>query len=174
MLMSHPIQLRELREEDKNEYFKWINDKDLVNFNNAYKPISWQEHCNWFSNTLNVSDMIIFSIVHCKTETLIGSCSLRNINNHSKNAELQIRIGEKNFRNKGFGTIAVKLLLEFGFLDLNIKRIYLNVFNNNIAAIKSYSKVGFVKEGLLRKAEFINGEFIDVIVMSILDNEYLQ
>jgi len=103
---------------------------------------------------------------------LVGSCSLRNILQQAKNAELQIRIGVEYYRNKGYGTSAIKLLLQFGFLDLNLKRIYLNVFSNNLAAIKSYEKVGFIKEGLKRKAVFIEGKYLDVLMMSILDSEY--
>ena len=172
MLEIKNIYLRELRNEDKNEYFNWINDRKLVNFNSPFKPVSWIEHCKWFENITSENETQIFSIISKKDDVLIGSCSLRNIIQQAKNAELQIRIGVENYRNKGHGTSAIKLLLQFGFLDLNLKRIYLNVFSNNLAAIKSYEKVGFIKEGLKRKDVFIDGEYLDVLIMSMLDSEY--
>ena len=172
MLEIGNVYLRELRSEDRNEYFNWINDRKLVNFNSSFRPVSWSEHCQWFESIASQNETHIFSIISKKDDVLIGSCSLRNIFQQAKNAELQIRIGVQYYRNKGYGTSAIKLLLQFGFLDLNLKRIYLNVFSNNLAAIKSYEKVGFIKEGLKRKAVFIEGKYLDVLMMSILDSEY--
>ncbi len=74
------------------------------------------------------------------------------------------------FRSKGHGTEAVKLLCRFGFADLNLHRIYLHVFETNSRAIRAYEKSGFVREGSLREAAFIDGKWLDVAVMGLIKN----
>ena len=69
---------------------------------------------------------------------------------------------------------AVRLLLDFAFRDLNLHRVYLHVFDTNAAAIRIYEKVGFVREGVLRQAAHIDGRYVDVMVMSILREEYAR
>ena len=90
-----------------------------------------------------------------------------------RSAELQIRLGEAAERGQGYGTEVVRLLLDFAFKDLNLHRVYLHVFSTNTAVIRVYEKVGFVREGLLRKAAHINGAYVDVLVMGILREEYV-
>jgi RimJ/RimL family protein N-acetyltransferase len=88
-----------------------------------------------------------------------------------RSAELQIRIGDASARGRGLGSEAVRLLVEFGFRDLNLHRIWLRVFRSNTRALRTYAAAGFVKEGIMRDAAFIDGRFVDVVVMRKLDRE---
>lgn len=169
------VRIRELRKEDSDKYFKWINDRELVLFNSAYSPVSEESHNNWFASVSKNNHIKIFSIVvedQEGQENLIGSCSLRNIDFLSRSAELQIRIGEKVSQNKGYGTIITQKLLEFGFNDLNLNRIYLDVFESNQRAKQVYFNCGFVEEGIKRESAFVDGKFINVIQMSILATDF--
>lgn len=114
------------------------------------------------------SDALSFIIEKADTKKAIGSCQLLNINWIHRNAELQIRIGEGGFQGKGYGSEAVRLLVDFGFKDLHLHRIYLHVFSSNARAIKAYEKCGFEREGVLREAAYIDGGFVDVVAMAIL------
>lgn len=174
VLKSAHVALTTLRPEDSPTLFQWINDRELVLFNSAYRPVSQAEHDAWFESIRQRSDMFIFGIRLCETDQLIGSCQLHSINAISRSAELQIRLGVSAERGKGYGTEAVKLLLQFAFSELNLHRVYLHVFATNPRAIQVYEKSGFVREGLLREAAFIDGRFIDVFVMGILDEEYVR
>lgn len=170
-MRSNLISLRSLLKEDSECYFRWINDRDLVLNNAPYKPITQLEHENWFNQIASYKDRVIFSIVENQSGKLIGTCSLRNINLLHRNAELQIRIGESDFHNRGYGTEAVNLLIKHAFSDLNLIRIYLHVFCDNISAIRSYQKCNFQTEGTLRKAAYVNGKYVDVHLMSILNDD---
>ena len=66
----------------------------------------------------------------------------------------------------------MNLLLNFAFKDLNLHRVYLHVFATNSAAIRAYEKAGFVYEGKLRSAAHIDGAYVDVVIMSVLREEY--
>ncbi|KZO94635.1 acyl-CoA N-acyltransferase [Calocera viscosa TUFC12733] len=72
----------------------------------------------------------------------------------------------------GFATEITEWILQHGFEQLNLHRISLGVFEGNAAAKRVYDKCGFVQEGLTRKAFWINGRWIDEILMGILDEDY--
>lgn len=164
------VTIRSLLPEDSDSYFEWINNKALVLKNSDYKPISKTDHEKWFNTITQHQNLAIFSIVANETNKLIGSCSLRNINQHHKNAELQIRIGDFAYHNRGFGSEATTLLVQYGFNVLNLKRIYLHVFCTNHRAIRAYEKCQFILEGILKKAAYIEGAFIDVALMAIIND----
>jgi len=71
----------------------------------------------------------------------IGTCSLYNIGKYD--AQLGIRIGDKNYMDKGYGTDAVRALIDYGFTVIGIKHIWLKVLPTNVRAIRCYEKCGF-------------------------------
>jgi len=81
---------------------------------------------------------------------------------------LQIRIGNRVFQGKGLGTAAVKLLCHYGFADLGLHRIKLQVWETNERAKRAYEKAGFTIEGTMRDAIYIDGKFENVVLMSRL------
>lgn len=99
---------------------------------------------------------------------------MHHINTIHRSVELQIRLGDISKRGLGYGTKATNLLLNFAFNDLNLYRVYLHVLSSNLIAIRLYKKVGFVHEGTLRKAAFINGNYLDLLMMGILREEYVR
>jgi diamine N-acetyltransferase len=68
----------------------------------------------------------------------------------------------------------MRLLLQYGFNTLNLNRISLQVYHNNLRAIRSYEKAGYVHEGRKRQGMFQNGEYIDILLMSVLRSEWTQ
>ncbi|MHA1647370.1 MAG: GNAT family N-acetyltransferase [Promethearchaeota archaeon] len=106
-----------------------------------------------------------------KEQRIIGNCSIR-LDWKNRVGSLGIMIGEKSAWNKGYGTEAMKLLVEYGFRELNMNRIELEVFASNPRAKRCYEKVGFKEEGCKRQAQFINGKYIDEYFMSIIRLEW--
>lgn len=174
MLRTGQIALTPLSADDLPVLFAWINEREQVLFNAAYKPVPAEQHQEWFAAIQRRNDVILFGIRQLGNNTLIGSCQLHSINPVHRSAELQIRIGEVAQRGHGYGSQAVQLLLDFAFKDLNLNRVYLQVFKNNIPALRTYEKAGFRREGLLRQAAYIDGRYVDVVIMGLLREEYEQ
>ncbi len=103
----------------------------------------------------------------------MGTIQLFDINMIHRNAELSVRILETTNQGKGIGSTAVNLLVEHAFRDMGLVRVWLRTFSNNQRAIKAYEKVGFIKEGLMRNAAFIDGKILDVVIMARLSDETL-
>ena len=91
-----------------------------------------------------------------------------NIDHINRKAMIGIAIGDKTFWNKGYGTGAMRLLLDYAFNLLNLNSIMLGVYAYNEWAIKCYEKVGFKLIGRKREARIICGKKYDVIYMDIL------
>jgi len=166
------VMLAPLRAEDSEILYSWISDRETRLFNSPYTPVSDLEHKSWFDQVRSSKDEYIFGIRTLTKDELIGSCQLLNINRTHRIAELQIRLGEERARGQGFGSQALQLLLRFGFKDLNLRKISLKVFADNVRAITAYEKNGFVHEGSLRKEVFVDGDYKDVICMGILSDEW--
>lgn len=81
----------------------------------------------------------------------IGEIELDHIAWRSKEAELKVSIPESAFHNQGYGTDAITALLGHAFSKMGLKRVYLRVKAENHGALRCYEKVGFKKEGRLRR-----------------------
>lgn len=117
-------------------------------------------------------ELYMFSIRDRADDQMIGIVDLSGINWVTGDAWVGIGIGERAFWGKGYGTDAMNLILQFGFEELNLRRVSLTVFGYNERAYKSYRKVGFQEEGRLRQWMQRAGERYDLIYMGILREEW--
>jgi RimJ/RimL family protein N-acetyltransferase len=103
----------------------------------------------------------------------IGNCCLLGLNSRHGNLELGIVIGDRAYWGRGYGRDATRLLLDFGFHYLGKRRIVLTTHIKNQRATRCYRACGFVEEGRPRKAIWVEGEYVDLVNMSILREEWL-
>jgi RimJ/RimL family protein N-acetyltransferase len=90
-----------------------------------------------------------------------------------RDAWVGIAIGERDFWGKGYGTDAMRLILLYGFTELNLRRVSLAVHSYNTRARRSYEKAGFVLEGVMRGDQLKEGKRSDSVFMGILHEEWL-
>jgi len=90
------------------------------------------------------------------------------------NAWLGIGIGDRNYWSKGYGTEALRLILRYGFVELNLHRISLTVLEGNDRAIRAYEKAGFVHEGMLREYSRYDGKWYGEVFMGLLREDWLR
>ena len=105
---------------------------------------------------------------------LIGFLNLFGLSWTHGDTWLGIGLGDREHWGKGYGTDAVQIILRYVFTELNLRRVTLGVFAYNPRAIKSYEKAGFKVEGRLRQYISREGQRNDMIVMSLLREEWLQ
>lgn len=169
--------LRELEKKDIATINKWRNTRELIDYLGApYRYINLDVEDRWYESYLNNRNNTIRCSIYMedKKHEILGLVSLTNINRINQSAVFHIMIGEQSNRQKGLGYFATMEILRHAFEDINLQRIELTVLESNIRAIKLYEKVGFKREGIKRKAVYKNGEFLDMIIMSILKDEYIN
>lgn len=168
------IYLRGLEEADAQGNYKyWFNDKDVCGGNSHHRfPMAEESLKRYINGANNSSDRIILAIVDKLTDSHIGNISLQNINYINRSAEFAIIIGEKDYWDKSIGRDAATLIIEHGFNSLNLNRIYCGTYSNNLGMQNMALALGFVKEGILREADFKEGNYVDIIKYGLLRKEY--
>ncbi len=174
MIGGPRIVLSPLVRQFRNKLFHWRNDRGLAQLSAWYVPVSEAAHDAWMDSMGKRQDIYLFVIVDRQSNQPIGYCFLSDVSPIHRHGRLGILIGEAEFRHKGYGSEAVRGLVAFGFQDLNLERIYLDVASHNLPAIRAYEKCGFVVEGVMRRHYFVGGEYRDMQLMSILRAEYAQ
>jgi RimJ/RimL family protein N-acetyltransferase len=102
---------------------------------------------------------------------LLGVVYLLGIDWVHRSAELGLLVGEKSWWGRGVGTEATRRAIEHAFGDLNLHRVSLEVFEDNVPALRAYEHAGFVREGLKREAVYKDGRYRSVVVMGVLRGE---
>jgi RimJ/RimL family protein N-acetyltransferase len=115
-----------------------------------------------------------FAVRTLTDDRLIGFVAFDGIDWRHGDTFVAIGIGEPAYRGRGYGTDAMRRLLRYGFTELNLCRIQLNVFSYNERAMQSYRKVGFVEEGRQRGILLRDGQRWDLIYMSLLRAEWQE
>lgn len=177
MLKGNNVVLGPVKSEYVDFFLRWFNDPEITQYLNLFRPLTRMEEEDWIENLKNRNDTIVFAITIAdenKVEKLIGNCGLHGIDWKNRVAEVGITIGEKEYQNKGYGTEAMEILLDYAFRTVNLNRIQLCVYEFNDRAISSYNKLKFVEEGRMRQGVFINGQYYDIIFMSMLQEEWLK
>lgn len=176
MFESNRLSFRKFTAEDTELYHTWKNDMEVMRTTSPYLDIHSYETTHEF-----VAQVILGSpssksylILDKETGSPIGITSLITIDYKNRNAECIIDIGEKEYWGKGYGQEALRLLLNYAFLEMNLHRVSLRVFSFNEKAIKLYEKLGFKHEGLSRQALFREGAWHDIVHMGLLQSEYVQ
>jgi len=175
MLLGDGVQLRAIEREDVPLFVSWLNDAEVRRYLSIYYPISRAQEEKWFANLethpIAEQPLMIETLVDGTWKPL-GNISFLNVDQRCANAELGLFIGEKEFWNRGIGTKAIGLMLDYGFGMLNFHRIFLRVLEENKRGIHCYEKIGFQYEGSMREASFVDGRYGNVFLMSILCNEW--
>ncbi|HET8586472.1 MAG TPA: GNAT family protein [Candidatus Limnocylindria bacterium] len=171
MLRGERVWLRPLEKADVVEAV--MDDAELAHYAGFKVPFAPESQERWFSKQLEQTGETTFQFVVCPlgSRERIGGCGLRSIDRVNGDAELSIFMFRGSW-GMGLGTDAVNALLDFGFGELRLERIYLQVFDYNPRAMRSYQKSGFVQEAVLRRARFHRGAHHDVILMAILRHEW--
>ena len=177
MIYGKRIRLRAPEREDIPLFVKWLNDPEVRRGLARYLPISTAEEERWFESMLDrpaVEHPLTIEIQLEGSWRAIGNIAFFNTDLRVRMAEVGILIGEKEFWNQGYGTESMRLFLKHGFETLNLNRIFLVVYENNPRAIRSYEKAGFVLEGRQRQAVYMEGEYFDVLMMSVLAKDFVS
>jgi len=174
VLQGERIQLRAPRPGDIDLYVRWLNDPEIWAFIQRHRPMGRPEEEEWFQNLHRHPENVQFVIELREGERAIGACGLRGIGQPHHGADLGIGIFERECWNRGLGGEAMELLCEYGFQALNLHRIGLSVYENNVRGQRCYQRVGFQLEGRRREARFWNGAYGDVLEMGLLASEWRE
>lgn len=166
--------VRGLRESDvEGPYPDWFEDQAVCSFNSHGKFVRTKEYFRQFVRRVDGEGMVVWAICHSE-DGHIGNVALQNLSFVNRNAEFAIILGDRRHWGKNVGFLAGKLLLEHGFMKLNLHRIYCGTAATNSGMRALALKLGMQEEGLRRQHLFLDGGWIDAVELGILKTDFLE
>lgn len=172
-LQGEKVHLRLMEEEDLCRRVEWINNPDIQNTLNYDIPTSYAKTRAWFQRILMDPSRREFSIFTADENEYIGFCGLLHIETPVMRAELHCVIGNQSFQRGGYGTEAYRLLMDYGFEELGLNRIYGYQLTHNAPAHHVVEKLGWKREGLLRQDVFSHGKLHDRYIVAITREDWM-
>ena len=166
--------LREFQKEDAEEYYRQnFNplDKELIYYTGSKENFTREEVVGFFLNCIKAEDRYDFLIIS-PDGRIVGESVINEIDWKNRNANFRIGIFHEEERGKGIGSWVIAKTRDFAFEELKLHRLGLEVFSYNVRARRAYETAGFVKEGVLREAVLDREGYADIIIMSILEDDW--
>src|ERR1700751_3048018 len=174
ILVGERVRLRGVRDDDLPALAKWEMDpRRMTTLSNWGAPPSEaaakERIAKWSANQ---KDDLGFAIETLDDPpVLVGNIGFWGARAKDRCATLGIALG-REYVGRGYGTDAMRVIVDYGFRELGLHRLQLGVAPFNPAGIRAYEKAGFVEEGRHRESVLHDGRWYDEVLMSILDHEW--
>ena len=157
-------------------YCKWDNDPEVRRFARNTWPRTVEE-IKKRSEPLprgRMREFIDLVIYHKAENCPIGRIGFGHINWIDRNANIAAIIGEPGYWGKGIIGEAAKLVIEYGFNELNFHKIYAGIYSPNARSLRAAEKLGFKSEGVYKEEQYIGGKYHDVHKFALFKKDWNQ
>lgn len=176
-LEGERIRLTAFTDDDVPPLAEWLADLDLQKMVNSgpVMPFTADDllaEDSWLSHDRKNRNSFLFAVRTKADDTFIGVVALSDRHKYARHAEVGINIAHPDYQRQGYGTEAMQAILYYGFAELNLNRVFLNVFSYNTPARQLYDNLGFVQEVVKREWIYYDGQKHDEITMGLLRSEW--
>ncbi|MGI6739803.1 MAG: GNAT family N-acetyltransferase [Christensenellales bacterium] len=112
-----------------------------------------------------------FAVVLKDSEKMIGTIGISGYSKRDSSAEIGYSLSPE-YWGQGYGTEALKSIIDYSFNTLKLNRIEAKSDTRNIASVKLLEKCGFKREGHMHKGMFMKGEYVDLYLYGLLAEDY--
>ncbi|KAB8141822.1 GNAT family N-acetyltransferase [Chloroflexia bacterium SDU3-3] len=171
MLKGKLVSLRPVEKDDLKALHALTRNVELIQYGNGnWEPESLARWEKSFEKHLEDKEPSFLAIE--ADGQIIGDCGLHHSHRRDSSTQFGIGIYHPEYVGRGYGREAIALLLDWAFYDQNWRRVYLEALAVNERALKAYRKIGFVEEGRLRQHTFFRGQYVDIVHMGMLRDEW--
>jgi RimJ/RimL family protein N-acetyltransferase len=164
--------LTPLEDDDIERLHEWQNAPGIRDMTMGFRfPVQKDAVRQWLKSQRERNGTISAVYAIRWIEELVGVVQLHAIEPYHRKARFGLFVGSTDHRNKGIGTIACLLMLDFAFKALDLRKVSLDVLATNEAAIRIYEAIGFQLEGVKKKDYFLDGQYLDVRFYSIFGGD---
>lgn len=164
--------LRPFTETDADGMWEIIGDPEVQRFTgDSPDELTPQRLRSWYGTRSDQPDRLDLAVIDRATGELVGEVVLYEWDPDARSCTFRTLIGPRG-RGRGLGTEATRLIVGHGFEQLGLHRIQLEAYAYNLRALHVYEKVGFAVEGIRREIELRDGEWVDEVLMALLDHEW--
>jgi RimJ/RimL family protein N-acetyltransferase len=161
------IFIRQLLPEDVGDsYLAWMNDPEVTQFLESRWKVYQSDDLKSFVNSIRASENdFLFGIFLKESGEHIGNIKIGNINRIHRYADLGLVIGAKQHWGHGYATDAICLATEYAFQELNLNKLFAQIYAPNVGSQKAFEKAGYRIVGRHCKHRFYKGKFVDAILV---------
>lgn len=157
-------------------HFKWNNDKHINYFDSDY-PYQIEDFTTFSSRVNRIAENTggsnyIYEIHVSDTQQMIGVVDIIGVDHCNLQCSVSCTIGDKKFRNKGYGTAALKQTVNLCFKQLGMNKVTTAAFDFHSVWVHIVKKCGFTIEGVLRQHELKGEKFSDKMIFALLRQEF--
>jgi RimJ/RimL family protein N-acetyltransferase len=168
------VALGPLRRDLVPTYQRWDTDFATNRTTAIARPVTLEQEAAGYDRAAMSDQDVFFTIYDLASWRPIGKTYLESIDPRNRTAEFGIVVGEEEYRGKGFGTEATRLVLDYAFTVLGLHNVMLVVYEFNLAGRRAYEKAGFREFGRRRQAHLMGGRGWDVIYMECLASDFIS
>ncbi len=175
MITGEKVYLTTIENEDLEVLRQWRNQPEYRKYFREYREISKHMQETWYqSKVIGDPNTIMFAIKNKATNELLGCCGLCYINWINRHGDLSLYIGWENsyIDELGFAQEACRLLFNYGFSELNLNKVWTEIYEFDHKKYKLYHSLGFHDDGLLRQQYFHDGKLWDSYILSLLRKDW--
>lgn len=173
MLEGKYTKLRSLEENDLKTLKEWRNSKHVRKTTREYRLLNMIHQKKWFEaiHTSSPPKDIMFGVTNRKNK-LIGVAGLTPIDWKNRHAEISIYLSQKNWQKTKEANDVLEIIMEYAFGELNLHRLWVEIFEISTENIKLFKQMKFVKEGILRDKLWRQKRWWNSFLFSKLATEY--
>jgi RimJ/RimL family protein N-acetyltransferase len=165
------VTLRAVERSDATLLRELINDTETEKMlGGSSYPVSEHAQVAWIDGLDREQDTLRCIIENDTAGESIGTVILSSIDFKNGNAEVHLKIANGSSRGKGYGTDAIRAIVNYGFTELRLRCVYAQIIEYNEPSVKLFTKCGFELEGVLKERLFKDGKYHNVLVYSKLNN----
>jgi ribosomal-protein-alanine N-acetyltransferase len=163
--------IRPLELNDLETLYEWYNDPEFSYWTSGSWPMITMLRREEFEQKFYDEDLNRYAVIDIQGN-LIGTIGFDQVNIPARSARLYLAIGLKDLWGKGYGTDCLTVFINYLFNQWNFRRLTAETWDGNERALNCYTNLGFVVEGKMREAYYINGTYRDGILLSLLKKDF--
>jgi RimJ/RimL family protein N-acetyltransferase len=152
-----------------------MNDGEITQYlESRFHDNSLEALGKYVRDRMKEPNEMFLAIVENEHNTHIGNIKLGPINWIHRIGDIGILIGEKTYWGKGIATEAIRLLVDHAFKNLRLHKLTAGCYTLNKTSLKAFQKNAFEIEGIRKKHRYYNGEYVDTILLGLLNEEKVE
>jgi diamine N-acetyltransferase len=148
------IKLRAMEPEDLELLYEWENNESNWTISNTISPFSKYTLKRYLENShknIYESGQLRLMIEHLHDAVTVGTIDIFDFDPFHRRAGLGILIANESYRRKGYGSMALTILIDYCFKTLQLHQLYCNILANNTESVDLFQGLGFVRAGIKKE-----------------------
>lgn len=170
MLKGQLVGLRAIEKTDLAQLLTWRNKPEFRRYFREYRELGMDQQHQWYEQkVLNDTTVRMFAIVSLTTQELLGACGLCYIDWINRSADFSIYIGaDDRYIDHEYAPDAARVLIRYGFEELNLHRLWSEIYDFDAPKVKFFESLGFHLDGRHQQTHWTGGAWCDSLFFGLI------